>query len=516
MARGPEVGLSAPGDAQVSRHDALSLARCLERLTAALQAEILPSIEQHFARNSGVPTGDLVGEGRRLINEAQVRRYVIDPVLVALGWNLEAPTSTLVEAGVEATVANGHRRFLDYFGLGSIDEARALLFVEAKRLSVVLPAHDAGMDPRDVIAAALREAFSVREPGTPGGTGWALSEEWRGILTTLADYVRRLAASEHGVPRRVLLTNGEWFVVFLNPTRSFLDRVGAANDLIVVSSLEKAVEMARELYSSLSHESLADHLPVQNCVDLRRFVQAEGEPLPAIFAVEVSTGEIGGVRPVMGFHPSVAVQVPSGAWVRFADPASGPQVLRDEDELDADMAEISRRSDSLLSELRAQRALRLIDASSYEASEARIPKFPSTTLLRRETPSRFVLHIGDRSTPFVSPGAFEGCPYHAHGPAFQEGRAASETAILRPSTNPPAYFPSGSPHHCAHRTVHILRAQRCAIRMLDEYLCCRSCVLQHRCWPEGFREFPCVECASEEVDVRDAGRERTFDPKSRS
>ncbi|MEO2219638.1 hypothetical protein ABGV49_21505 [Chromobacterium vaccinii] len=484
----------------MSRVDEHSFFRRLTEIRLETERNLLPRIERIFADMRPAAAASYEGQGRRLINEAQVRKYIIDPMLEALGWKLDDPAAMIVEVGVEPLDDSSHRRFLDYFGAGKIDECQASLLVEAKRLSHELPTHDEGMDLKQVMAEALKDAQKANSATRVRGQRGPLSVEWLEVLTTLFDYVERLASGEHGAPRKVLLTNGEWLIVFTDPVKTLVRKEISANDLLVVSNLNEAAETAVALFAQLSFASLTEGLQEQNIVDLCRFVESDGDPLPAAFAVDISTAELG-KRPVMGVLPAIAVQVPSGGWLRFMNPAIEQQVLRSEAELANDMRAIHEQAEVLIAKLRTHRDLHLVDAAALESSIPKIPRFPSTRLLRRVADNRFVMYLGENTHPFVDPGAFAGCPYHSYGAAFKEGVAASAAPILRPSTEPPAYFPSGSARHCAHGGVHALRAKKCAIQGMDSFLCCRACALQARCWPDGAPSLPCSK-QQQDVDVK--------------
>lgn len=485
----------------MSRVDEYSFFRRLTEIRAKTAGDLLPRIERMYAGMDPARATSYEGQGRLLINEAQVRKYIIDPMLEALGWKLNDPEAMIVEAGVEPLDNSSHRRFLDYFGTGRIDECKASLLVEAKRLSHELPKHEKGMDLKQVMVDALKAAQKAKGSAKEKGKRGPLSVEWLDVLTTLFDYVERLDSGEHGAPRKVLLTNGEWLIVFTDPMKTLVNKEIATNDLLVVANLEEASGAAVALFAQLSFESLTDELQEQNVVDLCRFVAPDGEPLPAVFAVEISTGELG-KRPLMGVQPTVAVQIPGGGWMRFMNPALEHHVLRSEAELASDMGAINKQAETLVAKLRHHRDIRLVDAAAFENSSPKIPKFPSTLLLRRVADNRFVMYLGKSTHPFVEPGEFAGCPYHWHGNASKEGVAANTTPILRPSIEPPAYFPSGSVRHCAHAEVHALRATKCAIQAMDSFLCCRACALQTRCWPDGAPNFPCTK-QQQDVDVRE-------------
>ncbi len=475
----------------MSRIDEHSFFRSLVQLRTEVTPRLLREVERSLKAADPTQSGEFEGKGRGLVLEAHVRQHIIDPMLAALGWRLDDPESMMVEAGVEPPKTGGNRRFLDYLGVARSDQCRASLLVEAKRLSQSLPAHEEGADLEEVMIAALKWTVAPSPSSAPEKHG-LVSEEWIGFLTTLLDYVGRLHASQHGAPRRVLMTNGEWLVVFINPKKTLVDKAFAAEDLLVVSDLEYAGENAVELFSHLSFEAFIGGLPDQNAVDICRFFEANASPVPAAFAADISTGMLD-TWPLMGVRPMVAVQTTGGGWLRFRNPAVTPRVLAEDDETLSHMSAVNQSAEGLLGELMAQCNLRLVDATTFEATIPVEPPFPSNRLVRRATDNKFVIYLGKETQPFVDPGPFTGCPYHFHGPALRKGEAAAPSPVLSRSTNPPAYFTSGSPRHCAHGRVHVLREKICAIRPIDEYLCCRACAFQGRCWPDGGAKLPCVK-----------------------
>lgn len=480
----------------MSRVDEYSFFRSLEYLRTQRVPEVLRKVEQALAAADPTRAQGYQGQGRKQINEAQVRQYIIDHMLEALGWKLNDPTYMVVEAGVDPSNDKQHRRFLDYLGIGRRDECKASLLVEAKRLSHELPAHDVGMDLRNVMTDALGEAKKAEKSSNGKWKRSPLSAEWLDVLTTLFDYVTRLHSSNHGAPRRVLLTNGDWSIVFIDPVKTLVNHDFAANDLLVASDLEQASKSAASLFVHLAYESFTDSLPEQSAVDLCRFVEPGGDPLQASFAAEISTAQLR-TRPLLGVLPAIAVQMPGGGWIRFKNPAVEERVLVDDVQLSMEMATVRAHAEQLVSELRPQRELRFVSAVGFEETISKPPPFPSSRLLRRDATDRFVMYLGKEAHPFVDPGAFSGCPYHYYGEAVKEGVAA-EPPIYKRSTDPPAYFPSGSAQHCAHGRVHAQKAARCAIRAMDEFLCCRACALQTRCWPDGAPTFP---CRNQPIDV---------------
>lgn len=470
----------------MSRSGALAFHNELRRLNTHLLGDFLPRLTADYEIAAGLPAGSYSRRGKELITEAQVRRYILDPVLNCLGWDVDTPARALVEAPAESNDAGAHRRFLDYFGRSSDGSATAsLLVVEAKRLSLDIPSHDPGINSKDAVLAALRTyRNSISD----------VSVEWKIILDTVTDYVNRLIdTSSSGPPKRLMLSNGSWYIVFLNPVRTLVNKVIDQGDLLVAKDTEDACSMAQALYENISYEALCEVVPRQSCTDFFRFIKTSDNPLSVSFAVEVSTGEVG-VKPMMSMTVVANVHVPNGSWVRFGQnlDTEDPVYLIKEADIPAHMSELQRRADTLLTTLQGQHPVKVVDAANYESTRgAKVPTFPATALLSKDGMNRYVLHLGDNAQPLLQSTEFDTCPFHAHGNSHAVGLATPEMPILRPSSTPPAYFPNGSVYHCSHRTVHAVREERCPIRALEDFLCCRRCSLQSRCWPTGFDSFPC-------------------------
>src|SRR5258708_4632659 len=78
--------------------------------------------------------------------EAQNRKYLIDKILIALGWQLDGPQVTVIEDEIGplpsgGLVSPGESRFLDYHGIEreGFRPKQSLVLTEAKRLAKDLP-----------------------------------------------------------------------------------------------------------------------------------------------------------------------------------------------------------------------------------------------------------------------------------------------------------------------------------------------------------------------------------------
>ena len=240
----------------------------------------LEQIERDFARLKGIPWEDVKGSGREIALEIHARTYIIDPMLRGLGWDVTDPTKMLVEDRVkpDAVKAEGNRRYLDYHGRVNA-EGRSLVIVEAKRPSFDLPEPDRG-SISNLIGIRLH-AISADDP-----KGEPLSGKWEDLLKTLIDYVKRSKNEFGHAPARVVITNGEWYIVFKDVEATLLSENPNPDNIIVFKDLGDVESEAKKFYCLLNYRSLSGHIPPQHPSSLPEFI-LEGEEALCAQVVDV-------------------------------------------------------------------------------------------------------------------------------------------------------------------------------------------------------------------------------------
>lgn len=146
--------------------------------------------------------------------EAHNRTYLINALLYSLNWRLDkSPEQDLPNLVPEVPIISidrGTTRFLDYLGMER-NEGRPLLIVEAKRLSASLPRLK-NPSKQDYVASVICQGLN----------GIKLTGDWNKWLETLRDYVRSVKNRSGQLPLRVVITNGEWLILFLDPENAFI------------------------------------------------------------------------------------------------------------------------------------------------------------------------------------------------------------------------------------------------------------------------------------------------------
>jgi hypothetical protein len=186
--------------------------------------------------------------------EFHTRTYVVNAFLAALNWRLDVQAdfglpNLAPEISVESA-ERGTKRFLDYLGFER-ETNRPLLLVETKRPRSLLPelAESADRPPHaEVLARGLR--------------GEKLLADWSEWLKTLTDYVVSLLEVAGSVPLRVVMTNGEWLIVFLDPSDAFIEtRLPDPNRILVLKNEKDIEERRSELFLQLEHQFVLGKAP---------------------------------------------------------------------------------------------------------------------------------------------------------------------------------------------------------------------------------------------------------------
>lgn len=123
---------------------------------------------------------------------------------------------------------------------------------------------------------------------------------------------------------------------------------------------------------------------------------------------------------------------------------------------------------------------------------------PRTDLIKMVGRSgEFLLITGTAKHFLFGTSTVNPCVCHDWVFCQMQAQEQGESPIFARSVEPKAFFTSSEEHHCAHRLVHDRRNARCQIDAFEEFLCCRTCVLQTFCWqPQELAALPCGTVAT--------------------
>jgi hypothetical protein len=187
--------------------------------------------------------------------EFHARTYLVNALLAALNWRLDMqPESGLPSVAPEIAVRSQQRgttRFLDYLGF-ELETNRPLLIVETKRPSTLLPQ-----------LVDSDQQFGHEEVFVRGLRGEPLTGDWSDWLETLKDYVVSVQQAVKSAPQRVVITNGDWLVVFLNVPDAFIAKKTPDPGQILIFPKSDDIAFRRaELFSQLEHQVVVGKAPL--------------------------------------------------------------------------------------------------------------------------------------------------------------------------------------------------------------------------------------------------------------
>jgi hypothetical protein len=450
----------------------------------------------------------------RELLERPTRRFLIDGLLRALGWNVDDPQQVVEEA--RARTATGDRLYFDYLGVSTQNRAPVLLF-EAKGFDVPLPRRPRGpdLDARDMAELIANGVDALRQ----GDKTRPVISEWSEFLRDLYTYLSSLDELGRASLQRAVITAGGWLIVFCDPVATFLGGKPANGaSIICFISIDDMWSRAESLYELLARGILIDALPFTLKVPEAIGLLSVRDIGPCFRAVLVATTTKAGARrqhhPVRFVYAALVVQS-GGRWFAIVDydrPVQEPKRL---DSIAAFISELNERGSALLSRLGRMFAweLRLeplnqfpgfsgpsVEAENDPAASGLGPSLvlpASATKLVREfvrdsgetgTFDEFIIVTGDVWFYKADRSVNTTCEFH-------EWRAARAQQVAAPAAHlgwlADSFTEDGQLRHCAHGDFHNARAIRCHIRPVETHMCCRTCVFAFDCWSKSVVVPPC-------------------------
>ena len=471
----------------------------------------VPRLAQIRAQYTGTAEEDLVNQHL----EAHVRAYLINGFLAALNWRLDASAQEGLPALIpEAPVRSSAKatiRFMDYLGLEADESARPLLIVETKAPSVSLPIPvGATSTVQKHIASALG--------------GERIRADWKKWLREVGDYVCSSLARTREAPRRVVITNGEWLVLFLNPLDAFVLNGTPDPDSILVFENQGDLESRyRELYSNLEHQHLLD--------EARSLVPGEAGFHVRGAAVD---GVMHGLRlhyveqptiytsysPVIKVAPVMFVRTRYGSWLRIEMPPREFELPHDHRDVTAHLKNVGEAAAALLADVnrRFGTALAPTSVSQHFVDPAAFEVVRGVVEL---SPQQYLIATGGRTHFLSGTPSVPDCPYHDWAACSRDGVAAPPGPVTSRSVRERSFFMTGEVHYCGHRDVAAAKAAEitvsnrddcgprsggvgqafCEIWHFERQLCCRTCVFEGVCTAATAFRLPCTRPALVELRV---------------
>jgi len=467
--------------------------------------------------------------------EAQVRAHLIHPLLHSLNWRMNVEneynqTNLSVEVGVRSS-GRGTRRFFDCFGfdmdeLGSICP---LMIVETKRPNLPLPIDTErgdsflpstpqielpNRDEKDV-ATNISEYLSGKEMNLPMG-------EWPGWLATLRDYTKSTFDTTGQTPKRVVITNGDWLVIFLDPDDAFLNESRCDPDRIIVfENRQRIVDRYKEVFNWLWHDYLTDKAQTFITPGQLGFNISRSTVTSIIRGIHLLHRKDQGferIKPSIEVRPIVFLRREHGHWIRVEYKEDGYSLTSNRDGLQEHLGHVAQRADELLGDINGRLECALLPANLGEhySRNNNLDELKGVKCIKLEYNIAEYLVVTGVNAHFLSRDSHTAnCPYHCYIKGRDLGHAINSPKMTS-GFDEPCFFPDGDDCHCAHseiyaskrEPVHASNRERCGPRSGDDgspfceiypferFLCCKACVFHPICSVTEVFRLPCPDQVS--------------------
>jgi len=452
--------------------------------------------------------------------EHHSRQYFINGFLNALNWRLEiTPAAGLPDLIPEAPIRSLNRRsirFLDYLGADR-ETRRPLLVVETKRPSSQLPRRSSRTtSTKAAISEILCSRLVDNDPAD-------LGIDWNEWLDTLKDYVRSIHTESGYVPRRVLITNGRWLVLFIDPADSFTAGGSCSPENILVfkdndddSQPPEIEERFEEVFRLLEHQHVLDRVPplFSSQLPFRLRSDLVDQLMHGLHVKYIEQRGIYEISPVIQVSPIMFVRSRFGAWLQVKSQRT-ENIPHSEAELPEHLSRVAEIAAQLLHDTNTALHSAHVptpleqhytDKESFE-SLAGVTEIDHQ---EGEHPSQdLLIATGSNTHYLLNEPTVPDCPYHDWARSRAHGCEFGSAIDIR-SVDPRSFFTSRELHHCSHRLVAAAKAEEvnasirrdtgrsgrdgaafCEIWSLDEFLCCRTCAFQDVCSKSQVFTLPC-------------------------
>jgi hypothetical protein len=441
--------------------------------------------------------------------EYHARYYIINALLEALNWRLNAKAeeglSNLVPEAAVRSDASGTRRFLDYLGFEQ-DTLKPLLVVEAKRLKTPLP-FLATLPAPGASAAAAIPVDPVGGPSaivSRGLVGEKLTGDWDRWLAELKDYIRSIHTKTKQVPKRVAMTNGEWLILFREPTSFLGDAACPPEDILVYGDMDAIANNSAELYRALEHQHVLDELPFLAPVEVPFHVTAPSvrNAMHALRLRYQQTPAIKQPAPIIHVAPVVILRTELGATIRVEnpDPRAQFELPHAAAQLGTHLTDVGHAAEDHLREISERLQIALVP-TPLENHFADPQSFDAHKAVTQSSEIEYFVVTGQHTHYLLAEPSLPDCPYHEWGMSSAAGVGAPPGPITVSNVKERSFFPSGETHHCAHGNVLLAKSSEitaenrarcgprsgedgeafCEIWSFEQRLCCRTCAFERVC-----------------------------------
>jgi hypothetical protein len=443
--------------------------------------------------------------------EAQRRQYLIDSFLKALNWRLDSDTQNefpnlIPEAQIQSSEST-NTKFLDYLGLDR--QNKPLLIVETKRPNSLLPKRVNIPGVTDIRTPNEESLASIIGSGLKGDK---LSEKWNEWLQTLRDYVQSAFDQSGDVPRRTVITNGTWLIIFINPADSFLSTgTSHPNNILVYENIDQNY---REIFGWLEYQKVLNEAPPLLIEEIG-FQILSNEVVKVLHALKLIYFERPGFfenSPRIIINPILLLRTSFNSWLIIESQTEHQLPVKIE-ELGSHLEDVNDKAVKLLNDLNENLKANFVPTSIedyFEDKEAFEPFRGVTETRTYPTREEYLIITGQHTHYLQLEPTISNCPHHDWVSSRQTGNAQL-VQIQSRSVENRAYFTTGEQQHCIHAGVGRAKSnpiteenrERCGLRSGDvsdpfceiwrfeTRLCCRTCIYENVCTKAVVFNLPC-------------------------
>jgi hypothetical protein len=223
-------------------------------------------------------------------------------------------------------------------------------------------------------------------------------------------------------------------------------------------------------------------------------------------------------RPEIHVAPLLFIHTHNGVWFRLEErkESSIYNVPLSASSLPRHLEDVRTAAEELLQEVnravgRTLAPISLVEHYANREAFVSLPGVKEVNTSSEKTIREYIVLTGS-STHFLLPEpSVLDCPHHFWEQSQRQGVAVGIPILERGTTQPRCFFPSGQPHHCAHRDVARIKScpidphnreqcgcrsgrdyeAFCEIAPFEEHLCCRTCVFEEVCTKASVFYLPC-------------------------
>jgi len=475
------------------------------RYTANFQKEI----ERVRCKYAGNPPGIVPPEIDRSL-EYHRCEYLINDFLCALNWRLGlSPKDGLPNLVPQSPIRSASRdtiRFLDYFGIerSDTDGDKPLMIVEAKSGKSKLPpiVHNEGVS--HLISRGLS--------GDKIGCEW---DEW---LNTLRDYVCSVNDRSGKAPKRAVITNLEWLILFTDPEDAFLNTGNAdPTKIFVYETYQDIVDRYNEIFNFLEYQYVLGELPHLTVAEIPFHACSDSidSAMHGLKLLYSENKDFNGFSPIISIMPIIFILLKNGIWV-CVESQKHDQVPVSMKKIAVHLKTIDTMAKKLLSDIneRLGKKANIDSLLIHYKDEKRFEALPGVREKNYDAgyhSSEFFILTG-KNTHYIKKTANARCMHHDWVKSNQAGCASNPGPITDRSTEYRSFFKSGEPYHCAHKETSDAKASQirpdnrercgsrsgrdsdpfCEIWQFERYLCCKVCAFEEVCIEAEVFNLPCT------------------------